>query len=167
MSIDPRMLQMSIDGRALQSLQLAAQSIDASYEAEPTCSTRADDVAADREDAPKLCTKPPEAEVTPPLALQQPTFIPASLLEDIAPLEPESSASCSASADGSDRCERHPPLPQRLSLDIFAAGALLRPLMVVSHPPARKATLGLAPIVSRLLGPSEGFPRGPDQPPRA
>jgi len=175
MSIDPRTLQMSIDARALQNIQLAAQSIDTSSQTQSTAQPC--EVDAQDEQAPaELCSKLPETndEANEPLAaaeedvFEAPAFVPASLTEDIVPLEPTNPRSCSPTSEGPDRCEPFPPLPQQLSLDIHSNGALQLAELIASHPPEKVYTLGLDPISpTRLLGPSDGFPRGPDQPPRA
>lgn len=172
MSIDPRTLQMSIDARALQSIQLAAQSIDTSSEAQSEaqpCSVE-DSTEQMPEDGAELCSKLPEQEAQPEVepAFEPPAFVPASLEEDIVPLEPENPRSCSPSSEGPDRCEPFPPPPQQLSLDIHSNGALQLSELAATHPPERAQTLRLDPILAvSLLGPADGFPRGPDHPPRS
>lgn len=170
MSIDPRTLQMSIDARALQNIQIAAQSIDTSSatqsEAQPCGVEPSTDLA--QEDGAELCSKLPEEaqpEVEP--TFEPPAFVPASLEEDIVPLEPVNPRSCSPSSEGPDRCEPFPPLQQQLSLDIHSNGALQLAELAATHPPVRVQTIRLSPILPvSLLGPADGFPRGPDHPPR-
>ena len=173
MTPDGRAFQMSIDGQALREQWLVPTRADeAPEEAAPAPCEVADEdsgLETDEEvDPSELCSKLPEPEATEPEAAQDgPSFVPASLREDILPLEPEEPAMCTDSSENPDRCEPSPPLPQRLTLDAAASGVTWREAARPDHPDDSPRTLPLQAVSPRaLLGPSAGWPRAPDQPPQ-
>lgn len=183
MTPDGRAFQMSIDGQALREQWLlpprtaAPPDADAREPAAPApelaapCEVDDEDQGGspDEEvDPSELCSKLPEPEATEPEAAQDgPSFVPASLREDILPLEPEEPAMCTDSSENPDRCEPSPPLPQRLTLDAAASGVTWREAARPDHPGDSPRTLPLQAVSPHaLLGPSAGWPRAPDQPPQ-
>lgn len=157
MTPDARAFQMSIElARLREMLTEREQSAEATS---APCAVE--------EDGEGLCElvleASPEAD-----ADDAPRFVPASLLEDIAPLLPVAPAdySCSSSSSGPDRCESYPPLPEQISIDVSLAGAYMRDVTSTSRPRAYSITRALDAIQGDLLGASSEHVRALEEPPR-
>lgn len=157
MTPDARAYQMSIELRALREMLRTQPSPDELVASAPIASPCVEDAGT-----PALCV--PVAE---PVA-DEPRFVAASLLEDIAPLEaPESPRSCNASSSGPDRCESYPAHPQRLHLDVTLSSAVLRASLTLSvHQDDRSRTLPLVrALPSHLLDAAPGHTLDDERPP--
>lgn len=169
MTPDARSYQMSIELRALRDMLRVQRSEQVELQSsidEPTAELPCDASEKSDENGAQAAVCTTVEQDTQEEVYQ---FVAISLLEDIAPLEAPDmpSNSCQASSSGPDRCESHPPLPQRLILDVTLSAAVL-PAHATPPPYKEKAhTLPLQQAHARsLLQEATGHPMKDKQPPQ-